>query len=313
MATQIDQHGRYMRKLRVSLLDACNFRCFYCMPLNPVFMNKKEWLNVDEIVTICSYLVDFGVEQIRLTGGEPFLRPEFEEIVSRLSELPIAKMGVTTNGFSLLKHLEFLKNTKCQHINVSLDSLNEKNFAHITRSSFFSEVKEGIISAAEMGFPVKINAVLMRGVNDHEIFDFIDFSAKYNVEVRFLELMRIGQARELGKTGFISASEVIESIETRYKLHSEKVDVDSTSFNFTLENGARVGFIASETRPFCEACSRLRLSADGLLRACLMAQGGLSLKDLSSHEVYETLIATIQKKPNFRQLETPVDMNRLGG
>lgn len=306
-----DSHGRKMRKLRVSLLDACNFRCFYCMPEDAKFARKNSWLTPTELVQICSTLIEFGMEQIRLTGGEPTLRPEFKEIVTRISALPLKSLGLTTNGHSLTELLPFLKKTRCQNINISLDSLDADNFARITRSTAFTQVKGSIIAARGLDFNVRVNAVIARGVNDHEIFEFVQFAKDHDVEVRFLELMRIGEARKL-ENGLVPSEELLRKLSERHSLQKMVTESDSTSERFIVD-GAKIGFISSETRPFCGGCSRLRLTAEGGLRHCLMSQEVTKLKGLTREETYLTIKTAIEKKPYHRLPETPVPMHQLGG
>jgi len=319
MATQlIDEYGRRIRKLRVSLLDACQFRCFYCMPRDARFMSRSHWMSSDEIEKVCRYLVDFGLEQIRLTGGEPTIRPDFREIVLRISELPLKKLGLTTNGEKLHGLLEFLSKTNCKHLNISLDSLSEENFEKITRpAGARKNVLPGILSAVfrakELGFQVKINTVLMKGVNDHELFDFVDFSRKYDIEVRFLEMMKIGEACQEQTNLFMPAHQAIETIMQRETLIPQKVEDDSTSFNFKTQSGAKMGFIASESKPFCGGCSRWRLSADGFLRACLMSQEGISVRNLSLEEYPDVLGRILKMKPPGRIEQIGQNMNQIGG
>lgn len=310
----VDQYKRHIHKLRVQLTDACNFRCFYCMPENVLFKPHSELLTPQEIYNICSILnEDFGIDELRITGGEPTVRTEFEEIVELLSGISVNKLGLTTNAFILESKLPFLKNSNCKNINVSLDSLNKENFNKITRSKYFNNTFKGIIKAREMGFKVKVNTVLLRGINDHEIFDFLDFSAKYDIEVRFLELMKIGFAYEGNQALFISAKEIINKIKSFYKLIPVKVNNDSTSFNYVTSGGAKIGFIASESKPFCNSCSRLRLGATGKLRACLMSESGINLKGKSKEEYREILYSVIAMKPLGRIDHIEQNMNQIGG
>jgi len=309
----IDNYGRRIRKLRVSLLDACNFRCVYCMPLNPVFMDSSRWLRPEEIESVCATLVDFGLEQIRLTGGEPTLRNDFRDIVLRLSSLPIKKLGLTTNGWDLAKELDFLSDTNCRHINISLDSLTKEIFNRITRRDNFDKVLDSVLSAKRLGFHVKINTVLMKGINDHEIFDFIRFSAEHDVEVRFLELMSIGQVNGSKDKLFVPASDIIQMISNTEELTAEQNECDSTSFNYKTLSGASIGFIASETLPFCHNCSRWRLSADGFLRACLMSEKGIYIRDVEPENYKSKLNELLIMKP-YRKIErVEQDMYKIGG
>ena len=309
----IDNYGRRIRKLRVSLLDACNFRCVYCMPLDPVFMDSSRWLSPEEIERVCATLVDFGLEQIRLTGGEPTLRDDFRDIVLRLSSLPLDKLGLTTNGWNLAKELDFLSDTNCKHINISLDSLTKETFTRITRRDNFDKVLDSVLSAKRLGFHVKINTVLMKGINDHEIFDFIKFSAENDVEVRFLELMSIGQVSGSKDKLFVPASDIIQMISNTEELTAEHNECDSTSFNYKTSSGASIGFIASETLPFCSNCSRWRLSADGFLRACLMSEKGIYIRGVEPGDCISKLNELLMMKP-YRKIErVEQDMYKIGG
>jgi len=309
----IDSYGRRIRKLRVSLLDACNFRCVYCMPLNPVFMDSSRWLSPDEIERVCTALVDLGLEQIRLTGGEPTLRDDFRDIVLRLSSLPLDKLGLTTNGWDLAKELNFLSDTNCRHINISLDSLTKETFTRITRRDYFDKVLDSVLSAKRLGFHVKINTVLMKGINDHEIFDFIKFSAEHDVEVRFLELMSIGQVSGSKDKLFVPASDIIQMISNREELTVEQNECDSTSFNYKTSSGANIGFVASETLPFCHNCSRWRLSADGFLRACLMSEKGIYIRNVKPKDYKVKMNELLTMKPYKRINRTDQDMYKIGG
>lgn len=309
----IDSYQRHIHKLRVQLTDACNFRCFYCMPENTRFKKKSELLSVSEIINICSILNELGIDEIKVTGGEPTIRQEFEEIIVKLSELPLKKLSLTTNGFILEKKLAFLKTTNCRNINISLDSLEPEKFNMITKSHYFKETYNSILKAKEMSFNVKVNVVLFKGINDEEIFDFIDFSSKYDIEVRFLELMKIGSAYEMNPKLFIPAAEMIKKIKSKEKITRENVSIDSTSFNYKTISGARIGFIASESKPFCGSCSRLRLSAAGKLRACLMSESGLNLRGKNRDEYKEILYAVMGMKPPGRIHHIDQLMNQIGG
>ena len=309
----IDSNGRHIHKLRLQITDACNFRCFYCMPVQAKFLPHPSLLSSNEILHICKHLVSCGIDDIRVSGGEPLLRADFDEIITGLSRLALKRLGLTTNGYRLGQKVDFLKASRCRHINVSLDTLNASKFQEITKFSNFERVCRAILQAKERGLYVKTNTVIMRGINDGEIFDFIEFSAKYGIEVRFLELMKIGCAKDDHEHHFITAKEIIEKIEQRYKLLPQSVNIDSTAFNFTTDHGAKIGFIASESQSFCNFCSRLRLSADGYLRACLMSKAGVSLKK-EPKEVYPGLIRkVIELKPTdrIRQIDQP--MYQIGG
>jgi len=284
MKTLIDPHGRRVRKLRLSLTDRCNLRCHYCMPVDTKFMDPAKYLSPDEITEIVQDLVDYGLEEVRLTGGEPLMRKSFAEIVSRLSRLPLKKLALTTNGIFLDQYFDVLKANGVLSLNVSLDSLDAENFKRITHGDHFPKVIANIERAVREGFHVKVNAVAMRGVNDHELLDFVAFSVKHQIEVRFLELMRIGYACGTQATQYISAAEMMERLKAHHELKPVMQALDSTSFNFLTETGAQIGFIASESQAFCGQCSRWRLSADGVLRACLLKDDGRTIRGKTLEE-----------------------------
>lgn len=309
----IDDHGRKIRKLRVSLTDKCNLRCHYCMPIDQKFMDESGYLSADEYVEIVRELVGFGVEEVRLTGGEPLLRKSFVEIVEKLAKLGLKKLALTTNGIYLDKYLDVLKSNGVFHLNISLDSLDESNFKKITFGNHLNKVVNNIKLAHQQGFVVKINTVMMRGINHHELFDFARFSSEVGVDVRFLELMRIGFAREEQEQQFISAREMMSILKEQMELKPVVSSYDSTSINYLTSTGAQLGFIASESQAFCGACSRWRLSSDGILRACLLKDDGKDIRGMSSLERVEMYRELLGMKPLMRPTEVSHQMNAIGG
>ena len=310
----LDDHGRIMRKLRVSLTDACNYRCFYCMEENPVFTAPSKLLSPEEIENICRELVSLGLEEIRITGGEPTLRPEFMEIVQRLSALPVKTLAVTTNGHHLEKLLPQLKTTNLTKINISVDSLDEGKFHTITRGGDLRKVLSSLFKARDMGFEIKLNAIIFRGINDEEVVDFARFSADENIEVRFLEYMKIGPGITDFDTRFVPAREMRARLEAAYgSLIPVSAPRDSTSKIYSTSQGARIGIIASESEPFCSDCSRLRLSATGTLRPCIMMNTGVSLRNVA-HEDFPAIVSKVVSwKPEGRLPEIAQGMYQIGG
>ena len=304
--------GRVMRKVRVSLTDACQYRCFYCMPENPVFTANSKLLSVAEYRTICSTLVEMGIEELRVTGGEPTVRPEFREIMQTLSEIRAKRLSLTSNGQLLERHLDFLRDVGCTHLNISLDSLDAGRFERITGGGDFRKVMSSIEKAASMGFEVKVNAIVFRGVNDDELGDFARWSASSKIEVRFLEYMKIGDYAENFRR-FITADEMIAKLEETTTLYPMAVPADSTSFVFSTTEGGRLGFIASESKPFCGSCSRLRLSATGTLRSCLMSEKGLSLRHVDPADYPNILQKVLAMKPTGRLDHVDQSMHAIGG
>jgi cyclic pyranopterin phosphate synthase len=283
------------------------------MPENPEFMSSKEWISSDEIIRIAHAFYKHGIEEIRLTGGEPTLRKDVRDIITKLSDIPFRKIGMTTNGYFLSQLLPFLKETRCQHINISMDSLQEEKFNRITRSKAYKKTRKAIEDALSLNFSVKINVVVMKGINEDEILDFVNFSAQHCVNVRFLELMRIGQAASLQEDHFFSADATKQVISERENLISVDREADSTAFEFTTSGGARIGFIAPVTHSFCGSCSRWRLSADGFLRACLMSTKKVSLRGLSEEALHKIFLETLRMKPLSGHDEVLQNMHAIGG
>lgn len=313
MKTLTDSHGRTVRKLRLSLTDKCNLRCHYCMPVDATFMDEKKYLTANEYQKIVQELCDYGLQELRLTGGEPLLRRDFVDIISSFADLPLKKIGLTTNGIFLDKYLEDLKRNRVHYLNISLDSLNEENFRKITFGNHLKRILHNIDAALAMNFSIKVNVVAMRGVNDHELFDFVEYAQRKSVEVRFLEVMKIGYACNSQEEQFISAREMIAKLNTKYTLKPIVREHDSTSFNYLLDNNAQIGFIASESQAFCGQCSRWRLTSDGIMRACLFKDDGLEIKNKSAPERAEIYQSLLGMKPIGRPSEVSHLMHAIGG
>jgi len=309
----VDKHGRRLRKLRVSLTEACNLRCVYCMPEHATFAHANELLSPTEIVDIVSDLAELGIEAVRITGGEPTLRPEFPEIARRICGIPSLRVGLTTNGFRLREHAASLAQWGMHGVNVSLDSLDPDNFRRMARGGDLAKVIDGIRAARDAGLVVKINAVVMRGMNDHELEAFHDFALVEGVEVRFLELMRIGEALPFFDERFVAASQMLARLERHSPLRAVGVEDDATAFKRVSQAGAALGFIASESVPFCGGCSRLRLSAKGTLRACLFKEDGISLRGVSRQELPDILRQVADLKPAGRIASIGQPMHAIGG
>ena len=308
-----DQQGRHIHKLRVQLTDACNFRCFYCMPEGAKFQQANDLLSPESIGDICSMLANLGVDEVRVTGGEPTVRAEFDDIMLRLSRIPWRKFGLTSNGYLLADKLPLLRDLGCKHVNISLDSLDEIKFNAITRRPYFRKVLASIIKAVSMGFSVKVNAVIARGYNDLELPAFLNFAEDQGVEVRFLELMKVGVSISDHGDRFIPAQEMIDRLSAHATLRPDESAVDSTSFAFRTTRGARIGFIASESKPFCGSCSRLRLTAVGKLRACLFSEAGVDLRGRDPLDYPEILREVMDLKPTGRLVQILQPMNQIGG
>jgi len=276
-------------------------------------MHKSKWLEPSELFRIVSIISSLGIEEVRLTGGEPTLRNDLCEIASALSALNIKKLALTTNGFLLGRHLKGLADTRCKNINVSLDSLDQETFSRIAMRDGFQETMDSILKSIEMGFNVKLNMVVMKGINDHEIPHFVTFAEKTGTEVRFLELMKIGHASSTQSSLFVSAQTIEDIISQSSIITPEPSEPDATASLYRTNKGGRIGIIAPVTRSFCATCSRWRLSPDGHLKACLMNEGGVSLRGLSEQDIVQECIKALELKPFKGRRETSEMMHAIGG
>ncbi len=309
----IDTYGRRIRKLRVSLTDQCNLRCHYCMPVDAMFLDQSTYLYCQEYAEIIGELITLGLEEVRLTGGEPLLRSNFAEIVRAIGQLKLKKIGLTTNGIILDRYLDILGENNILDLNVSLDSLSAKTFGEITHRNCLNTILRNLELAYHQGFRIKLNTVVMRGINDHEIFDLIEYAKRWNMEIRFLEIMRIGYACQQQDKTFISAQELLTRIQQKYSLKPIQSALDATAFRYSTSWGGTIGFIASESQPFCGHCSRWRLSVDGTLRACLLKNEGINIRcflPLERQHVYRQLLGM---KPYLRPPEVSHAMHQIGG
>ncbi len=297
----IDRYGRVHDYLRISITDRCNLRCTYCMPSAGLNWKKPELLlSSDEIVKIAKVMAGLGVKKIRLTGGEPTIRAGLADLVARLVEIDgIDTVSLTTNGVLFAHHAQELKQAGLSGVNISLDSLDRDNFAKIARRDLLDQVLHSIDAALEHEFaPVKINMVVMAGVNSHEMLDFVDLARSRPLNVRFIEYMPF-KGNQWDPTGVVSYAEMREEIDKTYELYAlpatyvaNRVAEDFMIPDFT----GSISFIASMSRSFCATCSRLRLTSDGALKACLFfpAQAQL-LELLRSGATDEQLTQTISQ------------------
>jgi GTP 3',8-cyclase len=282
----IDSHGRAIRDLRLSITDRCNFRCLYCMDPNVRFRPCEELLSIDEMVRLASVCTSLGVEKIRLTGGEPTVHPRLEEIIARFAALPIVDLAMTTNGSRLeVARLERWRSAGLSRITVSIDSIDPGRFAAITRSTASPQrVVDGIAAAVHMGYTaVKVNAVVVRGMNEDDVIALAGLARRLGIEMRFIEYMPLDASRAWDRSRLVPAAEIIERIERAYPLVAAgRTEESSTSLSYTFADGApgRIGIIAPVTRPFCNACSRLRITADGQVRPCLFSHSEWDIRPL---------------------------------
>src|SRR5208283_3053257 len=271
----IDTFGRVHNNLRISVTDRCNLRCTYCMPEEVVFMDKNELLSFEEIARFVRAAAPLGIDKVRLTGGEPLMRRDMPELVRLLSAVPgIRDIGLTTNGLLLAGQAQALHDAGLRRINISLDTLDPERFRQVTRRDGLDKVLDGIFAAKRAGFqPIKINAVSMRGLTEHEVVPLAKFAREHDLEMRFIEYMPIGAEQwERGKVYF--AHEIMEQLEREIAplMPADDYDPRAPAMDFVYtDGGGRIGMIASVSRPFCMSCNRIRLTSDGKLRNCLFA------------------------------------------
>ncbi|MEV7683347.1 GTP 3',8-cyclase MoaA [Streptomyces sp. NPDC088341] len=327
----IDTYGRLATDLRVSLTDRCNLRCTYCMPEEGLqWLGKSELLSDDEIVRLVHIAVTrLGITEVRFTGGEPLIRPGLVGIVERCAALePRPRMSVTTNGLGLRRTASALRAAGLDRVNVSLDTLRPAVFQALTRRDRHADVISGLRAAHEAGLtPVKINAVLMPGLNGDEAPELLAWAIEQGYELRFIEQMPLDAQHGWKRDGMITAGEILDSLRTRFVLipEGESVRGSAPAERWIVDGGPhRVGVIASVTRPFCHACDRTRLTADGQVRTCLFAQEETDLRGALRSGAPDEEIATIWKlamwgkkagsgldDPSFLQPDRP--MSAIGG
>lgn len=271
-----DSHGRDHAYLRISLIERCNLRCTYCMPEEGVKLSPKSHLmTYEEIYEIAKTFVDHGVTKIRLTGGEPLIRKDIPVILEKLATLPV-ELSITSNAVIIDKFIDILKANGVNKINVSLDSLDASKFKHITRRHEFQKVYDNILLLVKEGFTVKVNAVLIKGFNDNEIIDFINFTRDLPISVRFIEFMPFdGNKWDMSK--MVSYAEVMKYVNEAFsegEIERLQDAPNDTSKNYKIK-GYKGSFaiISSVTNPFCDSCNRLRLTANGRLKNCLFSSG----------------------------------------
>ncbi len=303
--TLIDSHGRTIRDLRISVTDRCNFRCMYCLPETEAAHNfyRGRWANFpnpapiariwqphtniltfEELERVVKMAVDLGIDKIRLTGGEPLLRQEIEKLVEKIARINGVKdLAMTSNGFLFPKKAKALSDAGLRRISFSMDSLDRDNFKKITGSDGLDQIQESIDLAHSLGLaPVKVNAVIIRGINDHEIESLVEFARKKNVTFRFIEFMPLDSGRAWQKDLVVSGKEILQRLQKRFSLLpviSPNASETAKRWKFA-DADTEIGIIAPVSEPFCGHCNRIRLTADGKIRTCLFS---IAEHDLRGH------------------------------
>ncbi|MEY4311922.1 MAG: hypothetical protein RLZZ571_692 [Actinomycetota bacterium] len=284
MTQLIDTYGRVHRDLRVSLTDRCNLRCNYCLPEEfSDWLPNEKLLTSDELIRVIQVAVNCGITEVRLTGGEPLLRPDIVEIVSQISQLENApQLSLTTNGIKLSSLAQQLKNAGLSRINVSLDTLRPERFNELTHRDRFDDVQKGLKAAKDSGLaPIKINSVLMPGINDDEAAELLQWAIDEGFHLRFIEQMPLDAGGIWNRAQMITADDIFNKLEKSFTLTPVGARGSAPAEDFLINGGpAKVGIIASVTRPFCGDCDRLRLTSDGQIRSCLFAKSETDLRSI---------------------------------
>lgn len=268
-----DNFGRRHDYLRIALTDVCNFRCQYCIPEeNTTFMPSSKLMSVDEIDAIAREFVKLGVKKIRLTGGEPLVRKDVDFILKKLAVLPV-KLAITTNGVRLDKFINLFEEINLTSLNISLDTLNAEKFKSITKRDVFEKVMNNINLLLHRNFYVKINMVVMKGVNEDEILDFVEWTKTKPIHVRFIEFMPFDKNNWNHESVF-THQEIINKIATKYEFVKIKDKINATAKKYKpLNHAGTFAIISTMSQPFCDTCNRMRLTADGKMKNCLFSKG----------------------------------------
>ena len=327
----IDRFGRRIEYLRVSVTDRCNYRCFYCMPAEGVtFGHHQDFLSYEDLTRLIKLFSELGVYRVRLTGGEPLVRRHLHRLAEMIGQLPaITDLSLSTNGHLLARFATQLKQAGVSRVNISLDSLDPENFHRITRGGDVNRVVNGIDAALAAGMdPVKLNMVVMKGVNDHEIESLLDFSLERGVDLRFIETMPVGEAGVGSMSHYYPATNILKRIRQRY---------GSALIPVTGNKGAgparyyrvgastmKIGVISAISRHFCAGCNRVRLTAKGELVLCLGKNDRVSLREAvrggdDDNEIKRLILKAIAQKPERHEFQPSPDvfpisnMSTLGG
>jgi len=302
----IDSFGRTIRYVRLSVTDRCNLRCTYCMAEDMTFLPKSKVLSIEEMAALCKAFVELGVEKIRLTGGEPLVRNGLVELAQQVSQLDgLRELVITTNGVLLDKFAEPLKKAGVSRVNISIDSLQEDRFKTLTRFGQLNDVLRGIDAAIQVGFEkIKLNAVILNGVNDDEVFDLTQFAIDKRLDITFIEEMPLGEIDSHARINTaLTSNSLREQLEQRFTLNKSNFsDQASGPSRYMDIDGCdtKVGFISPMSNNFCASCNRVRVTAEGQLLLCLGNEHSLDLRDIIRNKpetLKDAIVASMQRKP----------------
>lgn len=325
----VDSFGRHVRYVRISVTDRCDFRCVYCMSETMTFLPRAQVLTLDEIALVTRAFVEMGVEKVRLTGGEPLVRRDIDWLVEQTSALPgLRELAMTTNGAGLVKHAQRLREAGLDRLNVSLDTLDAERFRRLTRTGELTRVLEGLQAARKAGFErIKLNAVIMKGRNDDEVLDLVEFARAEGFDLSFIEEMPLGDISDHTRDEtFCSSDEVKAIIEERHELIPTTESTLGPSRYFRMSDSqSRIGFISPHSHNFCSTCNRVRVTAEGRLLLCLGNEHSVDLRAvLRQHPgdldaLKRAIVAALPLKPERHHFTTDGDvqivrfMNMTGG
>ena len=291
----VDQFGRGKRKLRISVTDRCNFKCVYCMPEHPEWMKKSDLLSFEELYSFCDFMVRRGIESIRITGGEPLMRQGVVHFIAQLQDLKklgLKRISMTTNAHYLKQYAQALKQAGLDDLNISLDSLDAAQFKQLTQKDL-APVLDGIRAAQAVGLPIKINSVLMNGINNHQILPLARWSVQQKNVLRFIEFMPLDGDRKWSSEHVVSEQQILDTLATEFEMTQHVNDSAQSNSDPARQyfiDGHPIGIISTMTHSFCGTCDRLRLTAQGEFYNCLFAPNGLNLKaEIKAVASYEPL------------------------
>ncbi|CAB1212373.1 GTP 3',8-cyclase MoaA [Acinetobacter bouvetii] len=294
-AQLVDQFGRSKRKLRISVTDRCNFKCVYCMPEHPEWMKKQDLLSFEELYQFCDFMVRRGIEYIRITGGEPLMRQGVVHFVAQLQQLKklgLKRISMTSNAHYLKKYAFALKQAGLDDLNISLDSLDAHQFKQLTQKDL-APVLEGIRAAQAVNLPIKINCVLMNGINDDQILPLAYWSVQQKIMLRFIEFMPLDGDRKWSSEHVVSEQQILDRLSTKFVVTQQRSDAAQSTSEPARQyfiDGHPIGIISTITNSFCGTCDRVRLTAQGEFYNCLFAPQGLNLKtEIKALNSYEPL------------------------
>ncbi len=296
---QPDKYGRRLKYLRISVTPACNFKCIYCKPHSENMKSEvvEKILGYDDILYVSEIFAGLGVNRLRVTGGEPLVRKDIVPFLSKLSAINgIEEVMITTNGSLLKKYSADLLNAGVARLNISLDTLNAERFNYIAGTNKFEETMEGIRTAIKTDFKqVKINAVMIKGFNDDELVDFVNFAAEENIIMRFIEFMPVGNHNLWSQENIITSEMILNQLSHLNPVKLGKDKNSGPAVNYKLSNGATIGIITPITKHFCDDCDKVRLTYDGYIRSCLLDDREIDIKDAIRNRDTDMLIEGIKE------------------